>query len=341
MITVSVCMIVKNEEAVLARALDCLGKIADEIVIVDTGSTDRTKEIAAKYTKQIYDFAWIDDFAAARNFAFSKATCEYIYSADADEVIEPAEQQKFLLLKQVLNPQIEIVQMWYTNQLQFGTTYNYDEELRPKLYRRLREFIWEEPVHEAVRLSPVIFDSDIRIKHMPLENHAGRDFKVFQKQLARTGTLSDKLTGMYARELFVSGEAKDFEESLEFFMKRAEECTNEQLLKQCQCVLVRAAVRLKRYDLLLKNAMKHAVLGQPSAEVCFDMGEYFLDTGDVYEAILWYYNALYETEPEICLTTGGIEPAKRLAECYARLGDQAQQEHYESVVKELAGERNS
>ena len=86
MITVSLCMIVKNEEQILQRCLDSLAGLMDEIIIVDTGSTDATKEIAAKYTDKVYDFVWIDDFSAARNFAFSKAGMEYIYSADADEM---------------------------------------------------------------------------------------------------------------------------------------------------------------------------------------------------------------------------------------------------------------
>ena len=88
MITVSLCMIVKNEEDILARCLDSLKGLMDEIIIVDTGSTDRTKEIAANYTDKIYDFSWCDDFAAARNFSFYKATKEYIYAPDADEVLD-------------------------------------------------------------------------------------------------------------------------------------------------------------------------------------------------------------------------------------------------------------
>ena len=75
-----------------------------EIIIVDTGSSDRTKEVAAEYTDKIYDFVWVDDFAAARNFAFSKCTKEYIYTADADEVIDAENRQRFLDLKQVLLP---------------------------------------------------------------------------------------------------------------------------------------------------------------------------------------------------------------------------------------------
>ena len=143
MITISLCMIVKNEERILGRCLDSLAGLVDEMIIVDTGSTDRTCQVAARYTDQIYPFEWTDDFSAARNYAFSKARMEYIYSADADEVLDPENRERFLALKETLLPQIEIVQMKYSNQLQFKTVYNYDEEYRPKLFKRKRDFIWE------------------------------------------------------------------------------------------------------------------------------------------------------------------------------------------------------
>ena len=93
--TISLCMIVKNEERVLARCLDSVADLVDEIIIVDTGSTDATKEIAARYTEQIYDFVWQDDFAAARNFSFSKASMDYIYAPDADEVLDAENRARF------------------------------------------------------------------------------------------------------------------------------------------------------------------------------------------------------------------------------------------------------
>ena len=70
-------MIVKNESAVLARCLDSIADLMDEIIIVDTGSTDNTKEIAAQYTSRIYDFKWTSDFSVARNFSFSKAPMKF------------------------------------------------------------------------------------------------------------------------------------------------------------------------------------------------------------------------------------------------------------------------
>ena len=138
MITVSVCMIVKNEEDILARCLDSLQGLYEELVIVDTGSTDKTKEIAHKYNAKVYDFTWVDDFSAARNYAFKQCTKDYIYSADADEVMDSKNRERFLRLKECIDPEIEVVQMKYKNQLDKGTVYNYDEELRPKLFKRLR-----------------------------------------------------------------------------------------------------------------------------------------------------------------------------------------------------------
>lgn len=85
----SLCMIVKNEEEMLPGCLDSVKNLADEIIIVDTGSNDRTKEIAKKYGSKLYDFNWIDDFAAARNHSLNYATGQWILYLDADERITP------------------------------------------------------------------------------------------------------------------------------------------------------------------------------------------------------------------------------------------------------------
>ena len=159
----SLCMIVKNEEAVLRDCLDSLKELMDEIIIVDTGSTDKTKEIAAEYTSNVYDFEWVNDFAAARNYAFSKATGDYIYSADADEYLDEENRVKFKALKKVLMPEVEIVQMIYVTEQINHPTENFVKDLRPKLFKRLREFTWIDPIHETINTSPIVFDSDIEV----------------------------------------------------------------------------------------------------------------------------------------------------------------------------------
>ena len=91
---VSLTMIVRDEEENLPHCLESVRGIFDEIVVVDTGSTDRTKEIARAFGAKVFDFAWVDDFAAARNEALSHATGDYAFWLDADDVVEPGEREK-------------------------------------------------------------------------------------------------------------------------------------------------------------------------------------------------------------------------------------------------------
>lgn len=92
----SLCMIVKNEESSLKKCLDNIVTFVDEIIIVDTGSTDNTKNIGLEYSDKIYDFKWCDDFAKARNFSVSKASNNWILILDADEIIEEFNRDNIL-----------------------------------------------------------------------------------------------------------------------------------------------------------------------------------------------------------------------------------------------------
>lgn len=332
MITVTACMIVKNEEKILERCLENLKNLVDEIVIVDTGSTDRTKEIAAKYTKHIYDYIWNYDFAAARNYSFSKATMDYIYVADADEEIDVENQKKFMVLKEAMLPEVDIVQMYYTNQLQFGTTYNYDKEYRPKLYKRVRQFIWQDPIHETVSLEPVIFDSDIEIIHRPAMSHAKRDFDNFYRVINRGEYLSKKLVHMFAKELFIAGDDEDFIQAGEYFTKLQTDCnrTPEELGYIYPVIAKYARLCDDTYS-LMKVALK-SVASTASAEVCYELGEYYYSKNDFEEALIWYYNAAYETECQLNIHYGGDYPLRRLADTYGKLGNEEQQLAYEELA---------
>lgn len=331
MITISLCMIVKNEERVLARCLDSICNLMDEIIIVDTGSTDQTKEIAKQYTDKIFDFTWVDDFSAARNFSFSKATKEYIYVADADEVLDEINQERFWKLKQALLPEIEIVQMQYCNQLQFNTTYNYDKEYRPKLYKRVRQFVWVEPIHEAVQIEPVIYDSEIEILHMPESEHGKRDFSLFQAMIRQGKMVSKKLHNMYARELYIAGEAEDFFEAKSFFLQTVQEARSMDEIKEASCILVRV-FRLERdipnfFKYVLKN-----ILAAPCAEICFELGEHYRSILDYTEASIWYYNAAFEAESILNIHCGGDFALEGLASCYEKIKEEKEQDYLKKAT---------
>lgn len=326
MITISLCMIVKNEEAVLARCLDSICDLMDEIIIVDTGSTDSTKEIARRYTDKIFDFTWNGDFSAARNFSFSKASMDYIYTADADEVLDTENRKRFLTLKKVLLSEIEIVQMKYVTKTDFNTVMNFQKEYRPKLYKRLRSFTWVDPIHETVRLNPVVFDSDIEILHMPPAPHQKRDFSVFRQTFERDGVLSKKIQRMYAKELFISGEDTDFFDAAPVFeaflsSPAADTEVNADLSKEASLVLLHIA-RLKENEPLFFQYSLNDMLTTPCAESCMEIGEYFYSKQLYETAIMWFYNAAFEAESILDVHSSGNLPLKRLSDCYLALAEQ-------------------
>lgn len=317
----SLCMIVKNESAVLRNCLDSLKEIMDEIIIVDTGSTDDTKKIAAEYTPYVYDYKWQDDFAAARNFAFSKATGDYIYSADADEVIDAANQDKLKALKRAMLPEVEIVQMVYVTEQINHPTENFARDLRPKLFKRLRQFTWIEPIHETININPVVYDSDIEILHRPQGNHSSRDFGVFEKIIQEKGVLSDRLMGMYLRELYKAGTEEDLEKAKRFLekslpVKRAQ--GKDLLCRQMIAVLLKTYRQMDNPVGMLKISLS-AEATVPSAEMCMELGYYFMKKEDFEEAAEWFHRAGFDCESEIDVASSGTSAFMALSLCFRKL----------------------
>lgn len=144
---ISVCMIAKNEEKNIERCLAAIKPYGFEIVVVDTGSTDRTKEIAARYTDKIFDFTWIDDFSAARNFSLQRASNDYVLILDCDEVITELDRE---LMSDMMGQfpeavgRLAIDNHYISNQ----TDMVYQDRLG-RLFNR-RFFHFESPIHEQV-----------------------------------------------------------------------------------------------------------------------------------------------------------------------------------------------
>lgn len=320
--TVSVCMIVKNEEKLLARCLDSLKGLYDELVIVDTGSTDRTRQIAGEYTDNIYDFSWQDDFSAARNFAFSKCSCDYIYSADADEYLDETNRTRFRDLIMVLDPAVEIVQMHYYEPKLSGLL-NTRSELRPKLFKRIRTFRWVDPVHESVQTEPLVFDSDIVIIHAPESLHSSRDFSIFEKAYSREGRLSKRLYSMYAIELYRNGGAEELRHGALIFSEVIDrENPDQELLIKLLIILAVNARKEGNISALLKYASRLLACDDPCSEVCLELGRYFFDQGDYKEASLWFYNATIQ-QSALDIHSSTDLPCRALGICYAHLSEQA------------------
>jgi glycosyltransferase involved in cell wall biosynthesis len=181
----SLCMIVKNEEKYLAQCLLNAKGIVDEIIVVDTGSTDRTKEIAASFGALVFDFEWTNDFSKARNFSISKATGHWILILDADEILSPSDHYtlKSLINHSGLYPFAYSVQTrnytlntnivgWEAN----DGTYHREEagtgwfaSTKVRLFQNHPHIKFRFPVHE--RVEPSLAEKNIQVSTCPIPVH--------------------------------------------------------------------------------------------------------------------------------------------------------------------------
>lgn len=185
MIPISVCIITKNEEKFLGNCLKAIREsfqvpaghaaIPHEIVVTDTGSTDRTKEIALQYADKVIDFKWIDDFSAARNYCISRASNDYILNIDSDEYITHADWDAVdLLLKSHPHPVGTI--LMDNDQLSNGISSSFRSTL-PRFFSRTF-YHFERKVHEQIRPLPQYLYS-VKPNATPLDG----DFLVKQDTL--------------------------------------------------------------------------------------------------------------------------------------------------------------
>lgn len=147
MVDISLCMIVRDEEANLGKCLESIAGYMDEIIIVDTGSTDLTKEVAHQYTDKVYDFTWVNDFSAARNYSISKAKNEYILVIDSDEILESIEIDK--IKASILDHPFGIGRLLRINEFsREGNSYQYQERVNRLFSKKL--YRYEAVIHEQL-----------------------------------------------------------------------------------------------------------------------------------------------------------------------------------------------
>lgn len=206
-VSLSLAMIVKNEERVLGRILSQVAGLCDELVVVDTESTDGMVALAESLGAKVFHFDWIDDFAAARNEAFSRCTGDWILWLDANDLITEAHCQALRDLKQsVLNEQLDAVVCSY--QIAFDANGQCLISMpRERLLRRAADGCWQFPIHETFVLpeNAVILERlDIAIEqHKPpeyLERLVDRNLNLLEALIKR-GDQSPRTWYYYGKEL--------------------------------------------------------------------------------------------------------------------------------------------
>lgn len=172
---VSVCIIAKNEEQYIEQCLRKLLHYDMEIVVVDTGSTDKTKEIAAKYTDKLFDFVWCDDFSAARNFAVSKASNNWILILDCDEYVQQIDVVKLRTCMQKYAKNVGVVEIRNVYTIEEGGVSKESIQIDevPRFYNknyyeyrfRIHEQITPKKLHDYDEMVLETFHLPIVIKH--------------------------------------------------------------------------------------------------------------------------------------------------------------------------------
>lgn len=286
MITVSLCMIVKNEEDVLGRCLDSVEDLVDEINIVDTGSTDRTVEIAKEYTDRVFFFEWTGKFKDARNESFKYATKDYIFYLDADDVLLDVDREKFKTLKQTLDHSVDSVSMFYNAGMdEFGNVTL--QFRRNRLLKRSRNFKWKGDVHNYIEVSGKIINSNVAITHKKTAHAVGRNLAIYKEKIKNGDTFSPRDYFYYGNELKENGKYKDAIKSYTKNISMSEGWIED---KVYACINRGDCYRLigeKEQELSsLLQAIQFSKTPRP--EICSRIGFNFQQQGDYPSAIFWY-----------------------------------------------------
>lgn len=297
--TLSLCMIVKDEEKVLERCLSSVCDIVDEIIIVDTGSTDKTKDIAKKFTDKVYNFKWIDDFSKARNYSFSKATKDYIMWLDADDIILEEDRKKLKELK--LNDKVDIYFMKY------NIGFDEDENVtfsyyRERILKRQKNYKWVGAIHEVIVPKGECKYLDIAITHKKINKRDNkRNLRIFEKIIKSGEKLDPRQEFYYARELYYNALYDSAIKRFENFLKR-EDGFVENKISAC-LDLHSCYIALKQYEMAAYALTKSFIYDMPKAEVCCKLGDYFMWKKLYVNAKYWYERAL---EDKLDMTKGGF-----------------------------------
>lgn len=320
-------MIVKNEEEVLYQCLNSVKEICDEIIIVDTGSTDKTKEIAKQFTNKIINFEWIDDFSAARNLAFSHATMDYILWLDGDDILLERDQENLKTLKNNLDYSIDAVSMIYAIDFdEYGKpTFSFR---RNRLVKRERNFKWIGAVHEYLEVSGHILPADIVITHRKSDKssqtiQSDRNLKIYKRRLSLGEQFTPRDLFYYANEL---KDHAQFQSAIHYYQKFLDTRKGwiEDEIRSCinMSACYRNLGNLEKEKEALVLSIKYDI---PRPEVSCRLGDLYKANKSYKKSIIWYKLALNsDVEDNQGFKQEAYStwyPHLQLCVCYWELGD--------------------
>ena len=273
---ISLCMIVKNEEKNLPRCLDSVKGVVDEMIIVDTGSSDKTKEIALSYGAKVYDFEWINDFAAARNYGIDRANGQWIFVIDADEELDSEWRDK--IREKLLNTDADafrgINRNFFVNRMQ-----NILDLPRTYIFRNDPRYRYQQAYHESIHYSLEEYHAKVEdwgyvINHYgTLSNEAQggnrvvRGVKHMEKVVKENPNSS--LHYNYGVELYRAGQYEQSYRVLKQAISQGITAVSDLNMQIGLVVLADLALKKNEYDLVKRCGEAGLMLGQSDLDMYF------------------------------------------------------------------------
>ncbi|MDE6221961.1 MAG: glycosyltransferase [Lachnospiraceae bacterium] len=342
-IPVSVCIIAKNEEKHIEECLRRLSPYGFEIVVTDTGSTDRTLEIAQKYTDKVYTFEWVDDFSAARNFCAAHASNNWILVLDCDEYVHEIDVPTLRIMMQKFPRSIGEIRLKSITQNRGNTVYVTDDVSR---FYNKNYYLFEGQIHEQLRpkddskkddpMNCVMLPMDVihhgyNLTPEEMERKQERNLAMLYKAL-ETDPSNTYLLFQAGQSETMRGKRQEAIALYEKALGIMEEitCEYEQIMIMSLAVdYVKTSQPDKAVDLMAKYADQCQ-----TARYMFTHGNVLLDSGNKLKALLWYIKATampdantlgvnlmhcYENIIKIYMEMGNVEMAElfraRYEEC--------------------------
>lgn len=325
--TLSVTIICKDEEHNLVRLLPELS-FANQIIVVDTGSTDNSVSVAKRYTQNVYFYKWRDDFAKARNYAISKSNCDYVLWLDCDDDLPPStisavrrwlnddnQRQDFVYLKYRMGAGS---QFWFW---------------RERIVRRCKQCKFKGFIHEAISPFGSTHYLDCEVIHTSIADHSKRNLNIYKNALVegRRFTLRDKY--YYARTLIENG----LHDEAEPVLRKV--CVSDKAYVADRVsgykLLARACLKQGDYRLMLKYLSQSVALLPPDAETCCLFGDVYYYLRNYAYAATWYELAL-QTRAQVGFVNDyykRLYPYIQLSVCLWRQGDIRQAKFYHRLAK--------
>ncbi len=352
---VSLTMIVRNEEDNLPHCLESVRGIFDEIVVVDTGSTDRTREIAREFGARVFEFAWIDDFAAARNVALAHATGDFAFWLDADDVVDPGQQATLRALLDGLyagEPAGYVVRCACDPSPDGSGGETVVDHVR--LFPLREDVRWTYRVHEQImpalrRAGIPVRWTDLVVRHTGYVNLALRGRKLDRDRRILQEELKDRPDDPFV--LFnlgaIANERRDWSGALTYLRRSlARSAPSDSITRKLFALIARAEQMMGETAAALRTCAEGLSLDAQDAELLFRKAVIHRNRGESAEAEQSWRRILGLRRPDefASLDMGiyGHLTRRNLAVLAAERGDLAESHRlWQAVLSECPGDREA